>query len=159
MGRRCSVPLAALAALAVLAVPVGAHTEVRTADPAPASEVAGPVDSVTLTFLSEIRPGGTIDLEGPDGPIILDAPTALSADALTMEVTFDPVDVVGDYVVRYSFVAADGDAQSEGYRFRIVATADEDGASPPVGAAVAAAGLVVALAVVVGKRRRHGTES
>lgn len=138
-----------------VAVPAAAHTEVQSAEPGPGDEVSGPVEGVSLTFLDQVATDATIDVSGPDGPIESSGPATLDDTSRVLELDLEPVSQPGDYVVRYSFTATDGDRQDESYRFRIV----EDESSVPIGAVVAAGAAVLVIAAALWRRRRGATDA
>lgn len=156
--RLVAVIILAISVLAGAASPTFAHTEVQRAEPGPGSEASGVIDEVSLLFLDEIEPGGVIEVASEAGNAVEGlGEAALDADGRTMRVSFDPLEEPGTYVVSYSFVAVDGDAQNEAYTFAFLGAeeSDDDGRSP---ALVLAAGLGVIVAtafgVAIGRRRR-----
>lgn len=132
------------------APPARAHTEVQSASPGPAQEITGVIDEIVLTFLDEIAPGATIEVSGPSGRDL--SSTAPVLDGRVLRAAIEPVDEVGDYVVRYSFTALDGDDQDESYRFRIV---EAESTALPAGAVIATVGALGAIAGAVVRRRDH----
>lgn len=142
-----------------VAGPALAHTEVQRATPAPGAVVTSTVDSIELLFLDPVLPSVVIDVATTDGAPVDDVDEVEhSEDGRTATVTFAPLAEPGGYVVSYEFVAVDGDAQQDAYRF----TYDPDegsssGTGPFVLAAVGAA--VVAVLVVALRRRRRSTRT
>ena len=150
--------------LALGALPAGAHTEVRRAEPAPAEEVTGVVDHVELTYLDPVQADVQITVvDDAGGPVTGLGPTRLSADGRTARVDFEPLVASGGYVVDHTFTARDGDQQRETYRFTYRRAAATPPSSPDGGdgrwvriAVVGALAVVVVAAAVVLRARRPG---
>ncbi len=161
-------------ALAVGAVaasgPAFAHTEVRRSSPSPGEVVVGIVDSVELEFLDPVLPTVEISVRFEDEDQVDDEPVpgssdvAHTGDGLGASVTFDALTVAGNYIVDYEFVAVDGDAQVDAYRFTLdpSTATDDPGTGDPDGVGkfalgAVAVGVVGALAVAIRRRSgRHG---
>lgn len=137
--------------------PAVAHTDVLRASPSPGEEVTGPVGSVELTFLDPVQPDVRIDVRDPSGRPVVGSAVAHSEDGRRASVTFPAQDRAGDYVVEYRYVALDGDASRETYRFTLLPP--EQGEDGPGTGALAGVGavvvvLLVGLAVALRRRRR-----
>lgn len=150
--------LALTIAVACVAVrPASAHTEVQRATPAPGAVVASTVDSIELLFLDPVLPTVAIDVATTEGvPVEGLGAVEHSDDGRTATVTFAALSEPGGYVVSYEFVAVDGDAQQDAYRF----TFDpDDGSSSGAGTiiVVAVGAAVFAVLVVALRRRRTST--
>lgn len=148
--------LALLAGASVATVGVaGAHTEVQRAEPGPGEVVDDAPERVELAFLDPVRPDVAMEVTGPDGRAVAGLGAATLDDGnRRATVGFDPLTQPGDYVVTYAFTAEDGDRQEEAYRFTVEAPSEPTDLSGPLGAASAAAGLIVA--TVLALRRRRG---
>lgn len=138
--------------------PAAAHTEVQRATPAPGEVVTSTVDSVELLFLDPVLPSVVIDVATTDGvPVDGLGSVEHSDDGRTATLAFAPLAEPGGYVVSYEFVAADGDAQQDAYRFTFAPT---DGSSSGTGVIiVVAVGAAVVVVFVVSLRRRRMSAS
>ncbi len=146
--------VAVLVALVVSAGPALGHTEVQRATPAPGAVVTSDVDSIELLFLDPVLPTVRIDVATVDGAPVDDLGSVEhSDDGRTATVSFAPLTDPGDYVVDYEFVAADGDAQADAYRFSFDPD-DDDGTDPARLLAVVAVLAAVAAGLVIALRRR-----
>ena len=128
MYRLESALIVAVAALIVLiAGPVGAHTEVREADPEINGTASTGQNEVTLTFTS-IDPEVPVEIEvvGPAGDSIVTGEPTVVEEApagTTVAVTVEPLEE-GTHEVSWQAMAADGDGLSTGtYEF----TAEDSG--------------------------------
>ncbi len=136
-----------------VAGPASAHTEVQRATPAPGAVVTSTVDEIELLFLDPVLPSVVIDVATTDGAPVDDVgEVEHSEDGRMATVAFPPLSDAGGYVVSYEFVAEDGDAQQDAYRF----TYDpDDGSSSGTGPIiVVAVGLAMVAVLVVALRRR-----
>lgn len=152
--RRSILVLLLLAVVLAFTRPASAHTEVQRATPAPGAVVTSTVDAVELLFLDPVMPSVTIAVATTDGVSVEGlGPVEHSDDGRTATVSFAPLSDPGGYIVSYEFVATDGDAQEDAYRF----TYDpSDGSSSTVGpAVVVAVGVAIAGVLVVALRRRR----
>ncbi len=126
--------LVAAAVAVSTARPAFAHTEVRRASPSPGEVVVGAVESVELEFLDPVLPTVAISVRTVDGDTVDGVgEVAHSDDGLEASVSFAPLSVAGDYVVDYEFVAVDGDAQIDAYRFTVDAPVTTLGEQPEGG--------------------------
>lgn len=126
--------------LAVLALPALAHSQLRTAAPAPDSAVTSPPQELVLEFGQAIRVlPDDIELIGPNGPVTT-GPAATSA--LTV-VTVPVADQVGDgtYQVRWRVIGADGHPLEGVYDFSVSLA---EAAAPPTPDATVSAAPVTA---------------
>lgn len=142
-----------VAVLTVATAPARAHTEVQRATPGPGETVDEGVDELELLFLDPVLPDVTIVVSDTDGREVAGlGPVSMGDDRRTARVGFDPLDD-GAYVVDFEFVAEDGDAQVDAYRFT-VSGGGSASALGPVAGGVAATVAVALLAVAL---RRRGT--
>ena len=150
-----ALPAAVL--IVVLAAPTArAHTQVQRATPGPGAVVTGPVGQVELQFLDPVVPSVQIAVQDTDGRVVAGlGEVEHTDDGRVATVGFDALERSGNYVVDYEFVALDGDAQADGYRFSITDDDADRGRSlvgPVIGGVVA---LVVLGALAVAFRRRR----
>lgn len=137
-----------------------AHTEVQRATPGPGEVVAGSVDQVRLQFLDPVLPRVRITVRTTEGNVVPGLGVVdHTDDGRNAVVRFDPLPVPGDYVVEYDFVALDGDAQTDGYRFSVVPSTAEGGRSILGPVALGVAIVVLVGALVVSIRRRSAVEA
>ena len=142
-----------LALASTVAAPAFAHTEVQRATPAPGAVVTSTVDSIELLFLDPVLPTVTIDVVSVDGEPVDDlGPVEHSEDGRTATVDFAPLTAPGGYVVSYEFVAADGDAQEDAYRFTYEPSVGDEGGPGPIVASLV--GVVIVGVFVIALRRR-----
>lgn len=163
MGRRRARTLALLVSVILIALApadVRAHTEVQQATPGPGGVVVAPVDRVELVFLDPVLPRVEITVRNPDGDEVAGLDAVVHAeDGRSAAVIFDALEEPGDYVVEYEFVALDGDAQADTYRFSIV-PADAAGGRSILGpVALALTALVLFGGLTIALRRRSVLES
>lgn len=138
---------------AVGAPPAGAHTEVLRAEPGPGAAVAPGVSEVSLTFLDPVLPGVVIEVADATGTAVpAEGAVTLSEDRRRAALPIRPLVEPGAYVVRYEFVATDGDRQADTYRF-VIEEPGEGRGRIVVGAGLVA--LVAAGGIVVSLRRRR----
>lgn len=155
--RRLLVSLALILAVAALAVPAAAHTQVRRATPGPAEQVEAPLDTVVLEFLDPVLPTPRIEVTAPGGATVPGlGETRLVGDDVA-EVDFAAVEEPGEYQVDYTFVAVDGATQEGAHRFTLVAGGGSNVAVRPL-LAWLVGGVLAALlvAAVLGRRRSPG---
>ncbi len=133
-----------------------AHTEVQRATPAPGAVVTSPVDAIELLFLDPVLPTVAIDVATTDGVPVADLGPVEHPDDRTATVTFAPLSEPGGYVVSYEFVAVDGDAQQDAYRFTYDPDAGGSSAAGPI-IVVAVGGAVIGVLVVALRRRGAST--
>ena len=159
MTRRSVAGFLAAAAVAIsvicVAPPALGHTEVQRATPGPGEVVTAPVDEIRLQFLDPVLPRVRIAVRTTEGALVPGLGVVEHADdGRSATVDFDPLDAAGAYVVEYEFVALDGDAQSDGYRFTIVPATADGGRSILGPVALGVASLALGGAFVVALRRR-----
>lgn len=152
-----TVALSSVGFALVFTTSASAHTEVQRASPSPGEVVTGTVDAVELLFLDPVVPPVSIRVRAANGAAVDGLGTVTHTDdGRAASVSFTPLTSAGDYVVDYEFVAIDGDAQTDAYRFTIASgDLDEDENRSFVGPALLvalASGLGVA--VVIALRRR-----
>lgn len=157
MRSRLSLLLAVAAVLTVSStVPARAHTEVQRAVPAPGEVVADEIDRVELQFLDPVLPTVRIAVATIDGESVASQGDVVhSDDGRVASVSFAALSTPGNYVVEYDFVAIDGDAQSDAYRFTYAPEGDDVGWSGVGLTMVGAVGLGLVGAVAVAVRRRR----
>jgi len=127
--RRSRILAAAAAAVLLLAgtVPVFAHAELVSSDPADGSKVAPPT-TITLTFSEGLvakRSSFNLDLNGQTlgtGKAAADGDTTMTLDGLSL----DP----GAYTIQWTSVAADGDLLRGTIHFTVIAASAAPSAAP-----------------------------
>ncbi len=163
-----SVLLAGLAVF-VTAAPAWAHTELKSSDPADGSSLPSTPTTVTLTFEEAVTlPANPIEVTGPDGSSWTVGTATISGASVSAPV--EATGPAGQYTLRYTVTADDGDAVKGTVRFTLTSAATPattEAAAPTTAAAEAAAPVTAAPApaarrreqwhfdVGVGRGRRH----
>jgi copper resistance protein C len=132
--RRFQIGLAVigLVVLVVLAAPisVSAHSELKSSDPADGASVASPFTGpLVLTFSEHLADGSKADLVGPDGSNI--AVATIAATAATMTFTVPAALAPGDYQVKWTSIADDGDLLRGILRFSVASPTSTPAAPTP----------------------------
>ena len=135
-----SVLLAGLAVL-VTAAPAWAHTELKSSDPADGSSLSSAPTTVTLTFGEAVTlPANPIEVTGPDGSSWTVGTATISGASVSAPV--EPTGPAGQYTLRYTVTADDGDAVKGTVRFTLTSAATPattETAAPTTAEAVAPA--------------------
>ena len=104
-------------ALALLAAPASAHTDLVGGSPEPGEVLQTPVTQVELTFASDLlEEGSQILVRDPKG---LERAGATAVSGASATVSVKPLQVAGRYTVAYRAVAVDGHPITGSYRFRV----------------------------------------
>jgi methionine-rich copper-binding protein CopC len=153
-------PLAALCTLAVavaLALPAGAHTQVKDARPGPGETASGTVDEVRISFVDPVLPTPTIEVTGPDGePVPGLEPAELDGDDAAVA-RFDPLVAAGRYQVSYDYASLDGFPQSGAHEFRFDPEGEGGGTSLRLVLGAVGVLLVAGFALAALRTRRRST--
>lgn len=123
--------LLGLALLLVAALPVIAHAEFVSSDPADGAVVDPPFDGpIVLTYDEALFPGSKADLKGPDGSTVASAKIDVDKLVFTLDTALDP----GAYTVQWTSVGVDRDIDRGTLTFTVAAPpptpAPTAGASP-----------------------------
>jgi copper resistance protein C len=112
----CAV-LLGLILLLIDAIPIAAHAELVSSNPADNADVEAPFDGpITLTFSEALASGSKADLKGPDGATI--GAAAVDGDKLLF--TLDGPLALGTYTIQWTTVAADRDVLRGTQTFTVV---------------------------------------
>jgi methionine-rich copper-binding protein CopC len=104
-------------AVALLASPASAHTELVGGTPGPGTALRTPVTQVTLTFASDLlAEGSQVLVRDPKG---VDRARGLDVSGASATVPVKPLRVAGRYTVAYRAVAVDGHPITGSYRFTV----------------------------------------
>ena len=104
-------------ALALLAAPASAHTELVGGSPGPGEVLQTPVTQVELTFASDLlEEGSQILVRDPKG---LERARATAVSGASASVSVKPLRSAGRYTVAYRAVAVDGHPITGSYRFTV----------------------------------------
>lgn len=110
--------LIGLVLLLVDAIPIVAHAELVSSDPADKTEVEAPFDGpIVLTFDEALASGSKADLQGPDGSTVASA--AVDGDKLVF--TLDAALDEGTYTIQWTSIGADRDVERGTLTFTVVA--------------------------------------
>ena len=124
--------------LGVLALPALAHSQLRTAVPAPDAVVTSPPQELVLEFGQAIRVlPDDIELIGPDGPVAAGPATTAEPTVVTVPLTGQVTD--GAHQVRWRVIGADGHPLEGTYGFSVSLPAATPLASPSAGTSPATA--------------------
>ena len=116
-----SVLLAGLAVF-VTAAPAWAHTELKSSDPADGSSLSSAPTTVTLTFEEAVTlPANPIEVTGPDGSSWTVGTATISGASVSAPV--EATGPAGQYTLRYTVTADDGDAVKGTVRFTLTSAA------------------------------------
>jgi copper resistance protein C len=113
----CAV-LLGLILLLIDAIPIAAHAELVSSDPADNADVEAPFDGpIVLTFDEALAPGSKADLKGPDGSTVGSA--TVDGDKLV----FRPDQALGPgrYTIQWTSIGADSDVDRGILAFMVVA--------------------------------------
>lgn len=104
----------AVTASALLAVPAGAHAEIRDSGPERGGVAPVGLEELSMTFIS-LDPAGPLAVEVTDeaGTDVVAGEPQVSARDSVVTVPVEPLDP-GDYTVRWRAMSDDGDGVSEG---------------------------------------------
>lgn len=130
-------------ALVAFGAPAGAHTTLDFASPGPGTRVSGDVDRILLGFADPVS-DPVVTLAAPDGSPI--GGTVEFIDERTIAYRIDPLEVAGEYVVRYRVTAPDDDDQPNlegGFAFTYLGGASRRGSNWPY-----LAGIVLVLGAI-----------
>jgi copper resistance protein C len=120
--------LAVLFAVAGLASPAYAHTELDNAIPAAGSTLGKTPGTIQLTFTEPVDADlATVVVRGPDGEMLSDGPVRQSATGLMQPIV--PSRTAGTLVVSYRVISLDGHPVSDTFRFDV--TRGDPNAQPP----------------------------
>ena len=104
------------------ASPAWAHTELKSSDPADGSSLSSAPTTVTLTFEEAVTlPGNPIEVTGPDGSSWTVGTATISGASVSAPV--EATGPVGQYTLRYTVTADDGDAVKGTVRFTLTSAA------------------------------------
>lgn len=104
-------------ALALLAAPASAHTELVGGSPKPGEVLQTPVTQVELTFASDLlAEGSQVLVRDPKG---LERARATAVSGASVSVPVKPLQAAGRYTVAYRAVAVDGHPITGSYRFTV----------------------------------------
>jgi len=110
--------LAVLFAVAGLASPAYAHTELANAIPAAGSNLSKTPGTIQLTFTEPVDADlATVVVRGPDGQMLSDGPVRQSATGLMQPIV--PSREAGTLVVSYRVISLDGHPVSDSFRFQV----------------------------------------
>ena len=110
--------LAVLFAVAGLASPAYAHTELANAIPAAGSTLGKTPGTIQLTFTEPVDADlATVVVRGPDGAMLSDGPVRQSATGLMQPIV--PSREPGTLVVSYRVISLDGHPVSDTFRFEV----------------------------------------
>lgn len=101
-----------VASTVALAVPLGAHAEIRSSAPEARQVVGGEVDHVDILYWVPGVRSAAIEVISPSGPIEV-GETTISVSNTVASVEFAPLTEPGDYLVRHKELSVDGD-ETEG---------------------------------------------
>jgi methionine-rich copper-binding protein CopC len=111
--------LLAAAVAAVLASAALAHSGIEATYPKRGATLATPPAKVTITFEEEIR-SGTVTVKGPSGAVVSKSSGGRdAANVARLRVALKSGLGSGQYTVKWSIKAADGDAQSGSFKFTV----------------------------------------
>lgn len=158
--------LTAAAVLLIGAAPAFAHTRLESSDPAEGASLSAVPAQVTLTFAEAVTlPEAPISVTGPDG-----ASWTVGAATIAGAVVAAPVEAsgpAGQYTLRYTVIADDGDQVEGAVRFTLTTaatpttpaaeTAEAQAEAAPVTAAPAAAAAPTVVATPVEAAGSSGT--
>jgi methionine-rich copper-binding protein CopC len=120
--------LAVLFAVAGLASPAYAHTELDNAIPAAGSTLGKTPGTIQLTFTEPVDADlATVVVRGPDGEMLSDGPVRQSATGLMQPIV--PSRTAGTLAVSYRVISLDGHPVSGTFRFDV--TRGDPNAQPP----------------------------
>jgi copper resistance protein C len=104
-------------ALALLAAPASAHTDLVGGSPGPGEALRTPVTQLTLTFASDLlAEGSQVLVRDPRG---VDRATGLDVSGASATVPVEPLLEAGRYTVAFRAVAVDGHPITGSYRFTV----------------------------------------
>jgi methionine-rich copper-binding protein CopC len=104
-------------ALALLAAPASAHTELVGGSPGPSEVLQTPVTQVELTFASDLlAEGSEVLVRDPKGT---ERARSTAVSGASASVSVKPLRVAGRYTVAYRAVAVDGHPITGSYRFTV----------------------------------------
>ncbi|HWL97872.1 MAG TPA: copper resistance protein CopC [Nocardioidaceae bacterium] len=120
--------LAVLFAVAGLASPAYAHTELDNAIPAAGSTLGTTPGTIQLTFTEPVDADlATVVVRGPDGALLSDGAVRQSATGLMQPIV--PTRKAGMLEVSYRVISLDGHPVSDTFRFEV--TRGDPNAQPP----------------------------
>jgi copper resistance protein C len=104
-------------ALALLAAPASAHTELVGGSPGPGEVLQTPVTQVELTFASDLlAEGSEVLVRDPKGT---ERARSTAVSGASVSVSVRPLRAAGRYTVAYRAVAVDGHPITGSYRFTV----------------------------------------
>jgi copper resistance protein C len=121
--------LIGLVLLLVDAIPVAAHAELVSSDPAAGATVTGSPDEIVVVFSEPIEYNSSIELIGPDGARVATG-GADAADRTRLVIDSPPQLSPGEYEVRMTVASADGHIDRPTYNFTVVAPTPPPTAAP-----------------------------
>jgi copper resistance protein C len=120
--------LAVVFAVAGLASPAYAHTELANAIPAAGSTLGKTPGTIQLTFTEPVDADlATVVVRGPDGAMLSDGPVRQSATGLMQPIV--PSRTSGTLEVSYRVISLDGHPVSDTFRFEVLR--GDPNAQPP----------------------------
>lgn len=136
----------------LLAVPAGAHAEIRDSDPERGGVAPTGLDELSMTFIS-FDPEGPLAVEVTDesGDDVVAGELQVSARDSVVTVPLEPLEP-GDYTVHWHAMSDDGDGVSEG-SFGFTAESADGGVGTWLVWAVA---LLIPVAIFLRPGRRRG---
>ena len=146
--------LGAVLAALLTAAPASAHTTLESSDPADGASLSTAPTQVTLTFAEAVNlPNDPIVVIGPDGSSWTVGSATVTGAAVTAPVT--ATGPAGQYTLRYTVIADDGDRVTGAVRFTLTAAAagtatPTTAAAPTPGAAAVAASTATTATTVAG---------
>lgn len=164
--------LVGAAAAAGVAAPAWAHNVLRETQPADEARLAEGPGEVTLTFDQEVAEQyGTIVVTGPEGGRWQDGDPQVTDNVVTQKLL--PLGPAGGYEVSWRVISADGHPVSGTFSFTVTSAGDGTPLPEPVEpeddeqswlplagllvlAALAVVGVVVAVSLVLNRRRPRG---
>lgn len=123
--------VAAMVVVLLGATPAFAHTTLQSSDPAEGASLSTAPDQVTLTFAEAVTlPQDPISVTGPDGASWIVGTSSVAGPVVTAKV--GPTGPVGQYTLRYTVIADDGDQVKGTVRFTLTTAETPTKAPDPV---------------------------
>jgi methionine-rich copper-binding protein CopC len=137
--------LGAVLVVFVTATPAFAHTELKNSEPTEGSSLSTTPTQVSLTFEEAVTlPAEPISVTGPDGSSWTVGPASIAGASVTAPV--EATGPAGQYTLRYTVIADDGDEVTGAVRFTM-STAATPSATPSATATEAQAVVTAAAPV------------
>lgn len=123
--RRIGAVLLLIVTIFVSDVPrASAHAELLQSSPAVGSVVGGSFHSITMHFSGLALSGPhTVELRDPAGNLVEASPVV--QERLRLILPIEPLEVAGEYSIRYSILGDDNDRTSDSFQFRYDPTAED----------------------------------